>query len=140
MPRMFSSQRGPSLLAHWTPCPDPLSRVGVPIERILQDLGAFLRVSLRTSLAGLDERCQLVRHGLCLQVDTIVLVGRLGQNCHARYLVDGLSVRHNWVGHGELALGILLAQILQADLNMQLATSSDDVFAVLLCRADNKRI
>ena len=62
----------------------------------------------------------------------VVLVWRLGQTHLARLLGDSLSVGHDGVGLLERDLGVVLLQILEADLEMELASSGDDVLSGLL--------
>ena len=97
-------------------------------------------VGLGTSSAILDGLVELLVHGLRLQVDAVVLVRRLGQARHAGSLGDSLAVRHHGVGHDEVALGILILQLLQANLNEQLAAACDHVLPTLLRSADDQGI
>ena len=61
-----------------------------------------------------------------------MLVRRLGQTHLARLLGDSLSVGHDGVGLLERDLGVVLLKILEADLEMELSSSGDDVLSRLL--------
>mmetsp|Transcript_6104 Transcript_6104/g.12504 ORF Transcript_6104/g.12504 Transcript_6104/m.12504 type:complete len:288 (+) Transcript_6104:74-937(+) len=61
------------------PAPD-LARHGViPVKLLLQYLCSLLDLGLRPNLATLDLHAELLRHRLRLDVDAVVLVGRLGE-------------------------------------------------------------
>ena len=62
----------------------------------------------------------------------VVLVGRLGQTHLAGLLRDGLPVGHHRVGLLQRNLGVVLLQVLQTDLEMELASASNDVLSGLL--------
>merc|ERR1719215_1292386 len=100
MPRMFSSQSRPSLVARWKAL---FTCSFISIELLAEQAGTLLGLSLGAGLAILDGLAQLVGHGLSRQVDTVVLVRRLGKASLAGGLVHGLTVRHNRVGDSELA-------------------------------------
>ena len=73
-------------------------------------------------------------------VEPVVLVGRLGEHLLA-HLGSGLTVCDDWLGDldGRTAHEVLL-QILEADLDVQLAASGDDVLSALLGHADDERV
>mmetsp|Transcript_101970 Transcript_101970/g.141726 ORF Transcript_101970/g.141726 Transcript_101970/m.141726 type:complete len:289 (+) Transcript_101970:696-1562(+) len=117
-----------------------LSNLLVPVELLCQDLGSFLGIRLGANDTVLDGLAQLLVHGLCHQVDTVVLVRRLGQARLAGLLADGLPVGHHGVGHDEVALSVLILQVLQADLDVKLTAACDHVLSALLGGAHNQGI
>merc|ERR1719414_1781794 len=129
-----------STLGLWAPTPDLPRCIFVPIELLTHELRALLHLSLGARFAVLDGLAKLVRHRLCCEIDPIVLVGRLCQASHRRCIVDGLSIRDHWVRDDELALSVLLAKILQANLHMQLTASRNHVLTALLGRAHHQRV
>merc|ERR1719343_1214039 len=79
MPRMFSSHRGPSLVAHWNAlltCSLISRRYWMACVTSTTTLAPSVS---GTELAILDILAHLFWHRLGLQVDTVVLVRRLGQ-------------------------------------------------------------
>ena len=75
---------------------------------------------------------QTIGHGCSPHEDPVVFVGGLGQAGQGRLLTHSLTVRHNWVRNFDGNPGMVLLQILQADLQMQFTSTSDDVLARLL--------
>mmetsp|Transcript_57563 Transcript_57563/g.174050 ORF Transcript_57563/g.174050 Transcript_57563/m.174050 type:complete len:960 (+) Transcript_57563:128-3007(+) len=122
------------------PAPDLPRRVVVPPVGLAQRARALLRLGLRAQLAVLDRHVQLLRHRLRHEVDAVVLVGRLGEAGLRGGLRDRLAVRDHGVRDGEVALRVLLPQVLEADLHVQLAAAGDDVLAALLGGADHQRV
>ena len=77
-----------------------------------QDTGAGLEIVTRADLASLDVLGDLLAQGLGDHVQTVVLVGRLGQSSHAGLRGHGLTVRHDGVGDAEGDTGVILLEIL----------------------------
>ena len=73
-----------------------------------------------------------IRHQHSLHEDPVALVGGLGQTRNHRLLADGLAVRYNGVRNFDGDSSVVFFQILQADLQMQLTGTSDDVLTRLL--------
>ena len=112
----------------------------VPAEPLAQNLGARFWVHLGAQNAILQSLSQFLLQWLCSEVQPVVLARRLGQAGLAGLLRHRLTVRHHGVGHGEVALGEFLPQVLQTDLHVQLAAASDDVLAALLGAADHQLV
>mmetsp|Transcript_43207 Transcript_43207/g.134379 ORF Transcript_43207/g.134379 Transcript_43207/m.134379 type:complete len:399 (+) Transcript_43207:212-1408(+) len=123
-----------------TPAPDLAGLVVVPVVLLAQHARALLGLGLRPELPVLDVHAELLRHRLRHEADAVVLVGRLGQAGLRGCLRDRLTVGDHGVRHGKVALGVLLPQILQADLHVQLAAARDDVLPALLRGADDERV
>merc|ERR1711988_2084497 len=75
---------------------------------------------------------QTIGHGNGPHEKPVVLVWRLGQTHLARLLGDSLSVGHDGVGLLQRDLGVVLLKILEADLEMELTSSGNDVLSRLL--------
>mmetsp|Transcript_35988 Transcript_35988/g.77708 ORF Transcript_35988/g.77708 Transcript_35988/m.77708 type:complete len:229 (+) Transcript_35988:606-1292(+) len=120
--------------------PNLLGQVLVPAILLRQHLGADLGVIARANLALVNDLGQAVLQRPRLHVDAVVLVGRLGQARLVGLLGDGLAVGHHGVADDEVALGVLVLQIFEADLHVQLATAGDDVFAALLGGANHQGV
>ena len=118
-----------------------LTGVGdVPAEVVGEDTGTSLEIVTGADLAGLDGGRELLVHGLGNHVETVVLVGRLGQGSHARLGSDRLTVGDDGVRDDEGNTGVVLLEILQANLEMQLTGTGDDVLTGLGGRGQDARI
>mmetsp|Transcript_65542 Transcript_65542/g.104272 ORF Transcript_65542/g.104272 Transcript_65542/m.104272 type:complete len:235 (-) Transcript_65542:73-777(-) len=117
-----------------------LSHTLVPVKLLGQNLGSLLGVRLGPNGALFNGLAELFIHGLGLQVDAVVLVGRLGQARLVGLLSHSLAIGDHGVADDEVALGVLILQILEADLHVQLAAAGDDVLAALLGGADHQGV
>ena len=99
----------------------------IPSVLVGEDTGAGLEVVTRSDLAGLDVLGNLLGKSLGGHVDTVVLVGRLGQSGHARHTTDSLAVLDDGVRDAERDTGVVLLEILQADLQVELTGTSNNV-------------
>ena len=123
-----------------TEAPDLLGIVGVPLVLFGENLRAVLRVLLGGYLVVLNIlRAILTERGGNTE-DSVVLVGGLGKAGLAGLLGDGLLVLDDGVTLLDWALGVLLFEILEADLDVELTAASDNVLTRLLGGADNKRV
>ena len=110
-----------------TESPD-LSGVGnIPPVVVSEDTGTGLHIVTRRNLAVLDILAELVAKRLGIHVDTVVLVGRLGKRGDAGLGLDGLTVLHDRVGDDERNASVVLLEILQANLQVKLTSTGDDV-------------
>merc|ERR1711935_419254 len=112
--------------------PDLTGVVDVPLVLLRQVATTGLWLVTWRDILVLDLVSKTFWEGLGLHVQTVVLVGRLGQAHDGRLLGDGLAVRHNGVGLDDGDTGVVLLQILQADLQVQLTGTGDNVLARLL--------
>jgi hypothetical protein len=99
----------------------------VPAVLVSEDTGTSLEIVTRADLAGLDGEGDLLVKGLSSDVETVVLVGRLGQSSDARSAADGLTVLDNGVGDTERNTSVVLLKILQANLQVELTSTGNDV-------------
>jgi hypothetical protein len=117
--------------------PDLLGIIGVPLVFVLEDLVADLDILLGVDLLIFDGGGKLVSEGSGSAEDTVVLVGRLGEAKLAGGIGDGLLVGNDGVTLLELALGELLFEILEANLDVELTATGDNVLTILLSGADD---
>jgi hypothetical protein len=99
----------------------------IPAVLVSENTGTGLQIVTGSDLAGLDSLGDLLVKGLSSHVDTVVLVGRLGQSSHARDAVNGLTVLDNGVGDTERNTSVVLLEILQADLQVELTGTGNNV-------------
>lgn len=84
-----------------------------------------------------DILSQAIGHVDSSHEQPVVLVGRLAQTHLVGLLGNSLSVGHDRVGLLDGNLGVILLQILEANLQMKLTGTSDDVLARLFDDALN---
>lgn len=99
----------------------------IPAVLVSEDTGTSLEVVTGTNLSGLDGQGDLLVKGLSSDVETVVLVGRLGQSSHARCAGNGLTVLDNGVGNTERNTSVVLLEILQANLQVELTGTGNNV-------------
>jgi len=112
----------------------------VPSVLVSKDTGTSLKIVTGSDLAGLDVLGDLLREGLGDHVDTVVLVGGLGQSSHAGLLGNGLAVLDDGVGDAERDTSVVLLEILQANLEVELTGTSNDVLTGLSDVGKNARV
>eukprot|EP00047_Mylnosiga_fluctuans_P018785 m.75017 g.75017 ORF g.75017 m.75017 type:complete len:813 (+) comp7793_c0_seq1:93-2531(+) len=105
---------------------------GVLVDKCTRALTGVLRASDR---AILDRLRQAVGEGRGRHEEPVVLVGRLGEAHAVRRGSDGLAVRDDWLGHAQRDSGVVLLEVLEADLEVQLTRTRNDVLAGLLGEA-----
>ena len=103
----------------------------IPAVLVSKDTGTSLEVVTGADLAGLDGLGDLLVKGLSGEVQTVVLVGRLGQGSHAGLSGDGLTVRNDGVGNTERDTGVVLLEILETNLEVQLTGTGNNVLTGL---------
>lgn len=115
----------------WTETPD-LPGVGdIPAVLVGEDTGTSLEIVTWADLTGLDVLGDLLRERGGNDIETVVLVWRLGQGSHARLGGDGLTVLDDWVGDTEWDTSVVFLEILQANLQVELTSTSNDVLTGL---------
>lgn len=118
-----------------------LAGVGdIPAEVVSKDTGASLEIITRGDLAALDGTAKLLIQGLSNHVETVVLVGRLRKRSHAGLARNGLTVLDDGVRDDERDTGMVLLEILQANLEMELTSTSNDVLTRLVGHGQDARI
>ncbi|KAK1256398.1 hypothetical protein MKX07_008657 [Trichoderma sp. CBMAI-0711] len=109
-----------------------LSGVGdIPAEVVSEDTGTSLEIVTGGDLAALDGVGELLVHGLSNHVETVVLVGGLGQGSDAGLGLDGLTVLDDRVGDDQGDTGVVVLEVVQANLEMQLTGTGNDVLTGL---------
>ncbi|KAI6769124.1 hypothetical protein HG531_010228 [Fusarium graminearum] len=109
-----------------------LSGVGdIPAEVVSQDTGTSLEIVTGADLATLDGKRKLLIDRLSNHVQTVVLVGRLGQSSDAGLAGNGLTVLDDGVGDDQGNTSVVLLEILKANLEMELTSTSDNVLTRL---------
>jgi len=103
----------------------------IPAVVVSENTGTSLEVVLGADLARLNGEGDLLIHGLSSEVQTVVLVGRLGQGSHARLGSDGLTVGDDGVGNAERNTSVVLLEILKTDLQVELTSTGNDVLTGL---------
>jgi hypothetical protein len=99
----------------------------IPAVLVSEDTGTSLEIVTRADLARLNGEGDLLVKGLSSNVKTVVLVGRLGQSSDARGAADGLTVLDDGVGDTERNTSVVLLEILQANLQVELTSTGNDV-------------
>lgn len=118
-----------------------LSGVGdIPAEVVSKDTGTSLEIVTGADLARLDGKRELLLNRLSNHVQTVVLVGRLGQSSNARLGSNGLTVLDDGVGDDQGNTGVILLKILKANLEMQLTGTGDNVLTRLGGHGQHTRI
>lgn len=119
-------------LAVGTEAPNLAGIGDIPAEVIGQNTSTGLEIVTGANLAVLDSQGQLLLDGLGNHVETVVLVGRLGKSSHGGLATNSLTVLDDGVGNGERDLSVVVHEIVQANLEMQLTGTGDDVLTRLV--------
>lgn len=123
-----------------TESPDLTGLLVVPLELVGEDTGTGLELITGTDLAVLDGEGELLTERGGLHEDTVVLVGGLGKSSDGRLGLDGLLVLDDGVGLADGDLGVVLLEILQANLEMELSGTGNNVLTGLGSEAENARV
>lgn len=120
-----------------TESPDLAGIGDIPAEVVGKDTGTSLEIVTGADLAGLDSSRKLLFNGLSNHIETVVLVGRLGESSYARLSSNGLTVLDDGVRDGEGNTGVILLKIFQANLKMELTSTGNDVLTGLVGHGKN---
>ena len=90
-----------------------------------------LEIITGADLTGLNGQRGLLVDRLSLDVDTVMLVGGLGEGNHRRLTLDGLTVSDNGRRDLKRNTSVIVLEILQANLKMQLTGTSNNVLTRL---------
>mmetsp|Transcript_10351 Transcript_10351/g.16248 ORF Transcript_10351/g.16248 Transcript_10351/m.16248 type:complete len:840 (-) Transcript_10351:39-2558(-) len=108
-----------------------ISEIRSPIGVLTKDLGSLLQVHARVNLIVVEHLTDLLVKGLSGTEKSVMLVGRLGKNLTG-LLSDGFVVGNHGVGSVEGGtLHEIIGKILQADLQMKLSATSNDMLTGL---------
>lgn len=123
-----------------TESPDLAGIGDIPAEVIGKDTGTGLEIITGVDAAGLDSTGKVLLNGLSNHIETVVLVGGLGKSSHAGLGSDGLTVLDDGVGDDERDTSVVLLEILQANLEMELTSTSNDVLTGLVGHGKDARV
>ena len=112
----------------------------IPSVVISQDTGTGLQIITGGDSASLNLLGNLLVKRLGSHVNTVVLVGRFRQGCHAGLGSNGFTIGDDRVGNSERNSGVIFFEILQANLQVQLTSTRDDVLTGFVDGSQNTRI
>lgn len=112
----------------------------IPSVLISKETGTGLDIITGGDLSVLNQVGNLLGEGLSDHVDTVVLVGRLGESLDAGLGGDSLTVGDDGVGDTERDTSVVLLEILQANLQMELTSTSNNVLTGLRDVSQDTRI
>lgn len=115
----------------WAEAPDLSAVVDVPLVLLGHVSSSGLDVVSWSDLLFLDLVGHTFWHWGGLHVETVVLVGRLGEADLVGGLGDGLSVRNNGLGLLDGDAGVVFFEILETDFQVEFSGTSDNVLAGL---------
>ena len=124
----------------WTEAPDLLGIIRIPLIIILKHSGSFSLFLLGGNLVIFDGLRELITERRSSTEDSVMLVGRLGEADLGGLLSNSLLVGNDWVTLLDWALSVLLFEILEADFDVELTATGNNVLTRLLSGANNKRI
>ena len=121
----------------WTEAPDLLGIIRIPLIIILKYSGSFSLLLLGGNLVIFDGLRELITERRSGTEDSVMLVGRLGEADLGGLLSDSLLVGNDWVTLLDWALSVLLFEILEADFDVELTATGNNVLTRLLSGANN---
>lgn len=110
-----------------TEAPNLTSIGDIPTVFVSKETGASLEIITRANLASLNVLGDLLTKRRGSDVQTVVLVGRLGQSDDAGIGTNGLTVLDDGVGDAERNTSVVLLEILQANLEVELTSTGNNV-------------
>ena len=123
-----------------TEAPDLLGIIRIPLIVILKHSGSFSQLLLGGNLVIFDGLRELITQWRSGTEDSVMLVGRLGEADLGGLLSDSLLVGNDWVTLLDWALSVLLFEILEADFDVELTATGNNVLTRLLSGANDERI
>ena len=123
-----------------TEAPDLLGIIRIPFIVINKCSHSLSSVLLGSNLVILDSLSEFVTERRSSAEKSVMLVGRLGETNLTGFFNDSLFVGDDWVTLLDWALGVLLLEILEANLYVELTASGNNVFSRLFSCANNERI
>lgn len=114
-----------------TETPDLPSLGNIPTVSVGKVSSTDLGVISGSDLTLLNVSGKFLTKRLSLDVESVMLVLRLGKSDHGRLGGDGLSVAHNGVGLSERNTGVVVLEVVKTDFQVELTgTSNDDLTRV----------
>jgi hypothetical protein len=123
-----------------TKTPDLTGIRKIPTELVGHETGTGLEIITRVDLARLNGLRGLLVKGLGLDIDTVMLVGGLGEGNHRRLTLDGLTVSNNGRRDLKRNTSVIVLKILQANLEMQLTGTGNNMLTRLGHVSKNTRV
>lgn len=123
-----------------TEAPDLECVVLVPLVVFGELLNSLLAILLGVNDVLLNIVGKFITKRLGLHEDSVVLVLRLSEAQLVRELSDSFLVSDDGVGLLELALGVLLLEIVEADFDMELTATGDNVLTRLLGNTEDEGV
>lgn len=120
--------------------PDSLGFFLVPFELFVQSLGSELGVVLWSDVTLFDQVGETFLEGLGGTVESVVLVGRLGETDLVGNVGDGFLVGNDGVGLLDFAVSVFLLQVVQADFDVEFTATGNDVLAGLFVDDEDEGI
>lgn len=120
--------------------PDLEGIILLPLELLNESLGPALNVILWSDFSLFDGFLESFNHVLAVGEDSVVLVLGLDEALLAGFGSDGLLIGDDWVALDDIALGVVLLQIVEADFDVELTAAGNDVLTGLLNGADDQRV
>jgi hypothetical protein len=114
--------------------------IGVPLEFISEDGSSDLGVLLGLNLTIFNSLGKFVTERLTDSKDSVMLVRRLGEALLRRFFNDGFLVGDDGVTLLDGAFSEFFLKILKADFDMELTTSSNNVFTRFFGGDDNEGV
>lgn len=113
--------------AFWAECPDLTCFTDVPFVLIGEVPTTDLWIILGSDLVVVHFLGELFAEWGSLHVKTVVLVWRLGEAHTVGLGLDAFSEGDDWVGLSEWNTGVVFFEILEANLKVEFAGTSDNV-------------
>lgn len=123
-----------------TETPDLSAISNIPSMFISEVTSTLLEIVTGSNLALLDIKADFLRKRLSREIETVVLVGRLGQSSYRGGGSDSLTVLDDGVGNTERDTSMVVLKILQANLQVQLTCTSDNVFTGFIDTGQHARV
>lgn len=112
----------------------------VPSELVSKTLSSDLDILSGGNFSVLDEEGEFFVEGATGSVDSVVFVLRLSHRGLTAFFSHSFLVGNDGVGSDDLALSVVLLQIVKADLNVELTATSNDLLSTLSELAEHQGV
>jgi hypothetical protein len=112
----------------------------IPTVLVSELTSTNLEIVTRSNLASFDLVGKFIIKGHTTHVDTVVLVGRLGQTVNGGLSLDGLTVLDDGVTELERNTSVIFLKILQTNFKMEFTSTGNNVFTRLVGEGKNTGI
>jgi len=112
----------------------------IPTVLVSELTSTDLEIVTGTNLASFNLVGKLFIKGHTTHVDTVMLVGRLGQTVNGGFSLDGFTVLDNWVTELEGNTSVVFLEILQANFKMEFTSTGNNVFTRVVGEGKNTGI